>query len=177
MQSENRCCKKCGVTKPLAEFPRHQCGYRHECNDCFKKRHKKWSDGVRDKIRARGRAAYHILKQDPDWLMRRKLSRRQGTSPALIKLKDDAYAAYGGYVCACCGETEKMFLTLDHINNDGNVMRKHHGLGASLYKWLLQNGYPKGLIQVLCMNCNIGKWRNKGVCPHQGKFNDHSERK
>src|ERR1039458_4628209 len=29
------------------------------------------------------------------------------------------FAAYGGYECKCCGETEKAFLTIDHINNDG----------------------------------------------------------
>jgi hypothetical protein len=177
MQSENRCCKKCGVTKPITEFSKHEAGYRHECKECVRLRYNKWNDARRDITREQARKSYHKLKLDPQWLEKRKLSRRQGTSPILIKLKDLAYEAYGGYVCACCGETERMFLTLDHVNNDGNVHRKHHGLGASLYKWLEKNGYPKGLIQVLCMNCNIGKWRNKGVCPHQGKFNDHSERK
>src|ERR1700690_1237472 len=38
--------------------------------------------------------------------------------------KDAVFAAYGGYVCACCGEMEKAFLTLDHLNNDGNKHRK-----------------------------------------------------
>src|SRR5688572_22754686 len=43
------------------------------------------------------------------------------------KLKDQVYAAYGGYKCSCCGETEPSFLTLDHINNDGNQYRRDVG--------------------------------------------------
>ena len=40
------------------------------------------------------------------------------------KIKDEFFAVYGGYRCNCCGETERMFLTLDHINNDGGNFRK-----------------------------------------------------
>src|SRR5262252_4538483 len=32
-------------------------------------------------------------------------------------------AAYGGE-CACCGETEPVFLTLDHVNGDGAAHRR-----------------------------------------------------
>jgi hypothetical protein len=70
----------------------------------------------------------------------------------------------------CCGETEPLFLTLDHINGGGNKHRreiKESGKGSgSFYEWLKRNGYPPGF-QVLCQNCNVGKWRNGGVCPHQ----------
>ena len=76
---------------------------------------------------------------------------------------------YGGYKCACCGEVEPKFLTLDHINNDG-YMRKKYGkeprAAAQLYGWLRKMGYPDGF-QVLCMNCNFGKAQNGGVCPHK----------
>jgi ABC-type uncharacterized transport system substrate-binding protein len=37
---------------------------------------------------------------------------------------------------------------------------------TGFYKWLARNGYPSGF-QILCMNCNHGKSRNGGVCPHQ----------
>jgi len=83
------------------------------------------------------------------------------------KFKAQVYEAYGGYVCACCGETEPLFLSIDHVNNDGYEMRKAgiHNT-AVMYEHLVKAGFPPGY-QVLCMNCNFGKARNNGVCPHQ----------
>lgn len=80
-------------------------------------------------------------------------------------LKDAAYLAYGGYRCACCGETHPAFLSLDHLANDGCRHRKEIGRGANIYAWLRDNKYPAGF-QVLCHNCNHGKHLNGGVCPH-----------
>lgn len=78
-----------------------------------------------------------------------------------VKLKSAVFAAYGGSVCACCGETIIQFLSLDHI-----VPRvKGSPTGIALYKHLRQRGYPPGY-QVLCMNCNFGKKRN-ALCPHK----------
>ena len=95
--------------------------------------------------------------------------RRKNALAYYYRLQDEAIMAYGGYCCACCGETEPYFLTIDHVNNDGSNLRKefnfgHHG--AKFYKWLKDNGYPPGY-QVLCSNCNHGKHRNHGICPHQ----------
>jgi hypothetical protein len=81
------------------------------------------------------------------------------------KLKDAAYAAYGGYQCVCCPETIEAFLSLDYVNNDGAEHRKTMDR-RKLYKRLKREGYPPGF-QVLCMNCNFGKARNGGVCPHR----------
>src|SRR5689334_14898203 len=39
------------------------------------------------------------------------------------KLRDMVFEAYGDS-CVCCGETNPLFLTLDHINNDGNKHRR-----------------------------------------------------
>ena len=79
------------------------------------------------------------------------------------------YYSNGSMSCNCCGERELEFLSIDHIDNDGYKHRKTQGLGTGLYKWLRRNEFPKGF-QVLCMNCNFGKWK-KGVCPHQIKTN------
>lgn len=94
----------------------------------------------------------------------------------LQRLRDAAYEAYGGYRCSCCGETEKMFLSLDHVNNDGadhremiSGSRRGNGTGKSFFLWLKRFNYPKGLLQVLCMNCNMGRYRNNGICPHKIK--------
>lgn len=86
--------------------------------------------------------------------------------------KDKLFKAYGGYKCACCGETEELFLTIDHINNDGARHRKELKKQKTyFYKWLWENNYPKGF-QVLCHNCNVGKELNRrknGIaeCPHK----------
>lgn len=81
--------------------------------------------------------------------------------------KDKVYAAYGGYICNCCGETMKEFLMIDHVKNDGADHRRtlKPGDKASLYSWLIRNNFPEGF-QVLCANCNWGK-RIYGVCPHK----------
>ena len=75
---------------------------------------------------------------------------------------------YYGNVCNCCGEDELFFLTIDHVNNDGNLERWKHGRtirGRSLYVKIANSGFPERY-QLLCMNCNFGKRMNNGTCPH-----------
>lgn len=45
------------------------------------------------------------------------------------RLRNEVIIHYGGDPpkCACCGEDNIGFLTLDHINNDGNKDRQLHG--------------------------------------------------
>ena len=88
----------------------------------------------------------------------------RGTARHLMK--DEVFNAYGGYVCNCCGETEPRFLEIDHVHNNGHEMRKIHGTGSHMYSWLKANNYPNNF-QILCSNCNRGKYRNGGTCPHQ----------
>jgi hypothetical protein len=85
-----------------------------------------------------------------------------------MRVKDAVYAAYGGYRCACCGETEKSFLAIDHVENDGYAHRKQIGFrgGIGIYLWIIKNQFPDGF-QVLCYNCNQSKRINGGVCAHQ----------
>ena len=40
------------------------------------------------------------------------------------------------------------------------------GNGQRLLVWLKTNGWPREGYQLLCCNCNQGKTRNGGVCPH-----------
>lgn len=91
------------------------------------------------------------------------------------KLKSEIFFIYskGKMECNCCGVKGLNFLTIDHINNDGNKhrdeLRKNKGsYGNSIYRWLKKNNYPKGF-QVLCWNCNCGKMINNGICPHKSK--------
>jgi len=75
-----------------------------------------------------------------------------------------------GAKCACCGKLQALFLDVDHIENDGAQHRRsisREGFsGPSFYCWLLRNHFPAGF-QLLCRNCNWGKHRNGGTCPHK----------
>ena len=70
---------------------------------------------------------------------------------------------YGNSRCACCGETEDEFLTIDHIGGGGQRHRKE--IRVDFYPWLMKRNYPAGF-RVLCMNCN---WATRfgRTCPHQ----------
>lgn len=82
------------------------------------------------------------------------------------KLRDEVFAAYGGYHCNCpgCNVTEPMFLQIDHVNNDGAAHRKAIKANGAIYGWLKKHGFPAGF-QVLCANCNYAKGFY-GFCPH-----------
>lgn len=85
------------------------------------------------------------------------------------QVRQATFAAYGGK-CACCGESETKFLTIDHINNDGSKERTSNktarAAGVMFYRVLQRRGFPKDNYQLLCWNCNCAKglW---GICPHQ----------
>jgi hypothetical protein len=158
-------CSKCGEEKTYDEFYRkHSFNAKRkvtsvmaECKVCTRKRSKDRKNGVnREQIMAQDNAAFREKRK---------------------RVRDEAFAAYGGYTCVCCGETEPSFMTLDHIENDGADFRrkikgKRTAAGYHTYTWLSKNGYPK-TVQVLCMNCNFGKRMNKGTCPHQVRSNDY----
>ena len=111
---------------------------------------------------------YRQLRTDSDWVGHERKRGREYWR----KVRHEAIMAYGGYRCACCGETEPAFLSIDHVFNNGAAHRRElgwtvgNGKGANITKWLKDHGYPAGF-QVLCMNCNHGKARNGGVCPHK----------
>jgi len=95
--------------------------------------------------------------------------RKHSRELMVIKRKEwrDAVLNHYGKECACCGEINQYFLTIDHVENNGAEHRKKLNIpkgGSSFYGWLVRNDFPKGF-QTLCMNCNWGK-RYYGVCPH-----------
>jgi len=79
-----------------------------------------------------------------------------------FELRDLIFAAYGNR-CECCGEREKLFLTLDHVYNDGKQDRSENS-GREIFARVIREGYPASF-QLLCRNCNWGKYI-VGVCPH-----------
>lgn len=162
-----KACTQCGLIKPISDFYINKGGKRpglvaSECKVC-KRRY-----GKRHYHNDAGRKA-RVLK----W-----------SSLRYEEIKTQVFDYYGNK-CACCGESEPMFLTIDHIDNDGAQHRKIMARncktenayrfqgGKKTYYWLIKNGFPAGF-QVLCSNCNHGKHRNGGVCPHVTKASEGS---
>lgn len=119
----------------------------------------------REKQRLKGQKEYLKRKEEaPD---RYRLWKEQ--------LRRDIFNAYGNK-CVCCGETERKFLTIDHVNNDGNKERarsksellRRRGGGVHIYSRIRKEGYP-ATYRVLCWNCNCGRAQNGGICPHEAK--------
>jgi hypothetical protein len=110
----------------------------------------------RERLLERQRIRYHA-NRDKERAYRVRRSRQY---------KAEVIQAYGG-ACACCGETQIEFLSIDHINGKGKQHRKNaSGVGHQFFAWLKRQGYPKEGLRVLCHNCNqaIGLY---GYCPHQ----------
>lgn len=137
-------CSSCHEVKPESAFYFRN-GKRHgrQCKTCQTKRHVEYHNNNR---------ARHNENQ-------RKSNRR---------LKAQAMEAYGGK-CVCCGESELMFLSLDHINKDGGEHRKRANResgGSYWYRQLRDEGWPNDPpLQVLCFNCNFASYW--GTCPHK----------
>ncbi len=89
-----------------------------------------------------------------------KAARRYGQ-----KNRHKVFTHYGSK-CACCGESEQSFLTLDHINGDGSAQRRSAkvGAGQNYYRHIIRQDFPKDL-QLLCWNCNMSK-HYLGQCAH-----------
>ena len=148
-----RTCKDCEKVKDLTEFQVNGKYISHTCKVCHlakaRLRYAEYHNGNRANILVRMAARYASVKQ--------RVLNHYGSS------------------CKCCGEDESLFLTVDHIDNDGYKLRKKNGSGVqnNIYQWLASRNMPDGF-QILCMNCNQGKHRNGGICPHVSRrFNDH----
>lgn len=127
------------------------------CKKCHYERMEKYrntENGKAVKHRSNNTQSQHNIVRNSQQRLRMKIMTHYGGDPPK---------------CACCGESNFGFLTLDHINNDGNKDRKLHGYGPVLNMWIIKNNYPEGY-QVLCFNCNCGKARNKGICPHKNPY-------
>jgi hypothetical protein len=106
-------------------------------------------------------------KRTQDWYKKHPEKRTEYNKKFRLKLREEVISHYGNCRCACCGETNFGFLTIDHIGGGGNKHKKRLGLvTVGFYAWLKRNDYPKGY-RVLCYNCNCGIAFNRGICPHK----------
>lgn len=151
---------------------------KYTCKNCVNERYKKWLSlpGNAEKKRAYSRKAAKLAREkDPERIFNNK-------KRSELKLKTEVLSNYSdNSSCECCGEDNMMFLTVDHVNNDGaehrqkiigedyNRTKRGDLSGRQFYAWLKKNNYPDDpKLQVLCYNCNCGKVANRGVCPHKG---------
>ena len=145
MSATKTCCK-CKQDLPISEFYKHRKyadGLQLYCKKCNNEVNKK---SYRKHIAAR-RKAHRVH---------------------YAGLRQGVLRAYGNE-CACCGEAQELFLSIDHIDGGGAQHRKEISKGQGgrrLYEWLKAEGYPSGF-QTLCRNCNWGKSLNNNTCPHQ----------
>lgn len=150
-------CSKCGVTKVLDEFypDKSKRDGRHSvCKECAKADRKSRYAENPDKILQRNK---QWIEKNPTYLSDKR--RRD---------KQEMIEAYGGR-CACCGEDEYEFLTLDHVNGDGAEHRKVIGEGVgAIHRYLKRNSWPQDAFRLLCWNCNCSRGIY-GFCPHTTK--------
>ena len=104
---------------------------------------------------AKRKALQNKYQTDPElrdkmWRYGRELAARR---------REKQLADLGGK-CACCGESEKAFLQIDHINDDGALDRRNGHRRSFTYA---------SPVQILCANCNYAKHR--GGCPHSKREN------
>lgn len=133
---------------------------------------KKYHQEHREEILEKVRNHYHAnrdkrLAYGKKWREANRDKMQLYKTKSDLQLRNDVFNHYGDGGCACCGETNHGFLTIDHINGGGNEHRRSINStgGKDFYRWLRINQYPEGY-QVLCFNCNLGKHR-LGICPHQ----------
>lgn len=160
-------CNKCLNVLLESEFYRESAnkdGLKSICKKCKNIQGKEWYKNNREEQIRRSR---EYRENNSILITERQINRRK-------KLKERVFKEYGGAICRCCGEDNLYFLTIDHINNDGAEERKKlfgkSTTGLNFYEWLTKNNFPTPeKYQVLCMNCNFGKARNNGICPHKEK--------
>ena len=99
-----------------------------------------------------------------------KRRRAYETSQALRR---EMVTAYGG-ACECCGESEMVFLALDHPCGGGMKDRLESGGSTGLYRRLKKLGWPKDGYRILCANCNVATKFGR-TCPHQRKLSSEME--
>ena len=138
--------------------------------------HNNWVENNREKVRGYQRA-YVARNLEKVRSASREEKRKRSLDPMLRKIdtdrvkqsarraKDECILAYGSK-CACCSESQKEFLSFDHVNGGGTKYRKSGGkAGMNLALWLRKNGFPKEF-RLLCHNCNQSMGYH-GFCPHQ----------
>lgn len=152
---KTKVCKICKKEKQISEFPKtgYKNSVRAECKICYNNIRKLYYSNNREKMLLRAQRNFHSGGRE------KQIENRK-------KQKLLVYEKYGNK-CVCCGEKEIEFLSMDHVNGNGNEHRRSISKSAKIlpYSWIIKNKFPS-ILQILCMNCNFAKGK-LGYCPHE----------
>ena len=159
-----RKCFTCGERKPITDFPQETSKGCLKCRQTGRAKEQKAQRAAlryANNAEARREHNRNFYASNPMRYTARQENHRKQKRIEIRNIVLDHFHK----VCACCGESEPLFLTIDHIDGNGNLHRRLVGK-ADMWRWLVNNKFPPGF-QLLCFNCNAGKYRNGGTCPHQ----------
>jgi len=154
--------------------------YKQENKEKLKEYSKNYRKENKEKIKEYRKENQKKIKEyRKKWNQENKEKKKEYNKKYNKKYKELVYNHYSNGVieCACCGEKEIDFLSLDHIYNNGAKHRKKIGKTIS-FKWIMKNNFPP-IFQLLCMNCNFskGKRKNNCKCIHQIRREEKEKRK
>lgn len=150
-------CLRCKKSQPLEDFTVHtkkNDGRSQYCRSCNSLWARNWRKNNLEKCKI-NQKRYHLKSRD----IRLKKMREYVQS-----LKQKVYDIYGNK-CKCCGETNKEFFAVDHIEGGGSIERRKLG-SRGIFLSALKPDFQKGKYQLLCHNCNMSMGFY-GYCPHK----------
>lgn len=169
--------KRCATCKSLRPRELFASPMSKSCEPCKSLDLPKWNKAKQSAYRYRADRV-RVLEQNREWKaaneLRYRSQQRAYTAAKRAERRALVLSHYGGD-CACCGESEPLFLTIDHIEGNGNAHRREIGR-TDMWIWLHANDFPEGF-QILCFNCNAGRYRNGGTCPHRVEESDRGARR
>ena len=138
------------------------------CKTCQHKQYREYGMRTNFESQIRSRKKYYYAHKS-EIMAGKKQWRKEHRELFLSQVRQQLARArtavfdYYGWKCACCGETRKEFLTIDHIHGGGHRHVKE--IKSNLYKWLMRKRFPEGF-RTLCYNCNMSRG-HRGYCPHE----------
>lgn len=176
--TKSRVCDRCQQKKAIDLFGRRTGrgdGHARVCKRCVTDRRNILNAANREEVARKQRV--YITNLSPqqreearlrasEWYVQNSERVKDQARLRRLALRNEMLSAYGGR-CSCCGESEDAFLTLDHKNRDGAAHRRQLGNTYATWQDLKRRGWPKRGYTLLCYNCNCGRERNGGICPHR----------
>ena len=150
-----RRCARCGLFRPVTEFHKQKnrkFGIHPYCKECrHKLEHRQRAEYQKRRIRELRLKAYQIVS---------------GSETPRCAMSE---------IWHCCGDPQNgLWLSLDHINDDGAAHRREIGATSSLsfYRWVIKHpSLARKKLQVLCMNAQTMK---KRICEDGGTDGEKS---
>lgn len=156
-------CNVCGTPKPITNFPIYQT-QRLQDGTLTTKRRAACRMCTRNKREVNGRC--RLCTRPTTKKVCDDCNKKQCDN-GVKRRESDRLSCFEHYgvTCACCGQPNLDYLTIDHVQGGGSEHKRQLGWGH-LPGWLRRNNYPAGF-QTLCYNCNCAKGK-LGYCPHKG---------